>query len=201
MWFIVNIYWPGFYDPMKYWLMADNIPEAVFESWPLFLYCIVLTIVTIANNRKELREEDTELGQDIYKSVMAGILEEVGFRNLFIFTAMGSVVVMNTITFGFVLWFWQVVELPVIDFLSLGYFHNVLYALPAVFIAGAINANVGFRDGHKYQGLFGLVNSWYIGLYLLSVMLTQGLVIAILVHMTYDLIVSVLKFTAQKIAK
>lgn len=201
MWFIVNIYWPGFYDPMKYWLMADNIPEAVLVSWPLFLYCIVLTIVTIAGNGKELREEDTELGKDIYKSVMAGILEEIGYRNLFIFTAMGFVVIINTITFGLVLWIWQVIELPVIDFLSLGYFHNVLYAFPAVFIAGAINANVGFRDGHKYQGLFGLVNSWYIGLYLLSVMLTQGLVIAILVHMIYDLIIAVMKFTAQKIVK
>lgn len=197
----MNYWWPNFYDPWKYWLLTDNIPAAVLKSWPLFAYGIVIAVIMLIYGRNELRTEDTTFGQDIYKSVMAGILEEIGYRNLFIFICMIFVVIMNTITFGFVLWLWGTVELPIVDILSLRYFHSILFALPAVFIAGAINANVAFRNGHKYQGWFGLINSWYIGLYLLSVMLTQGLLIAILVHMVYDLIISVMKFGAQLMVK
>lgn len=45
------------------------------------------------------------------------------------------------------------------------------------------------RNGHAYQGWFGTINSWFLGLYFFYIMLTHGLLAAIVVHFTYDFII------------
>jgi hypothetical protein len=72
---------------------------------------------------------------------------------------------------------------------------SVLYGNhDALFIFGAIVANAWFRDGHKYQGPLGIVNSWYGGMILLYATVTYGLLTAIVVHALYNIIISVLRF-------
>ncbi|HMO22056.1 MAG TPA: hypothetical protein PKC98_13950, partial [Candidatus Melainabacteria bacterium] len=52
-----------------------------------------------------------------------------------------------------------------------------------------ISANSRFRDGHKYQGFLGWVNSWFLGMVFFYMTLTYGLVAAIAVHFLYDMII------------
>jgi hypothetical protein len=83
-----------------------------------------------------------------------------------------------------------------------------------MFMVGVLLANVFYRDGKKYQGVLGWINSWYlhtthttqhtrntrthlqphtrnwacryVGLALANVMIHQGLFTALAVHLLYD---------------
>ena len=79
---------------------------------------------------------------------------------------------------------------PLVDFMSGGALHDTLFH-PAGFAVGAalVSTNATFRDGHKYLGWFGYINSWFLGLFFFYMMLTYGLPAAILVHVLYDMAV------------
>jgi len=200
LWMVVNSSYPDFFNPFQFWLLTDDIPGALIQNWPFFLYCIVLSTIAALFLEKKRFNHEIVFAQDIYTSVMAGILEEVGYRCLFIFTAMVGITVFNFITMGLVMWLYQNLIFPFTDMITLGLMHDHIYGLPILFAAGVLSANAGFRDGHKYAGIVGYVNSWFVGFYLICVMLSQGLVIAILVHMIYDLIVAVMKYGRNKIS-
>jgi len=52
--------------------------------------------------------------------------------------------------------------------------------------AAMLYSNAFFRDGHKYQGLFGVISSWFMGMYFFWIMFHYGLVAAIVIHFLYD---------------
>lgn len=89
-------------------------------------------------------------------------------------------------------WFNNEILVPFADWASFGKMHNLLITdsptNPDAWAIGAglITANARFRDGHKYQGPLGIVNSWYIGLVMFWLMFTYGLVAAIAIHFLYD---------------
>lgn len=197
LWLIVNYSWPGFFDPFQYWYLTDNLATAVAQSWPLYAYGLIATIVIL--ERAENRLFGVYIGSmvslvDVYKSVMAGILEEIGFRCLFIFTSMILITLIELLIPGFLMWQYKNIFFPLTDIITLGLMHNTIYGHPAIFMAGALSANTMFRNGHKYQGTFGVINAWLGGLYLLHIMLTKGLVVAILVHMIYDLTIDFTRY-------
>jgi len=199
LWLIVGFFWPDFFNPFQWWLLTDNIPGAVAQSWPFFLYGVIVTLIIYLSHYERVWDKEAVLVQDVYKSVMAGVLEELGFRCLFIFTSMAIIAVFNFITFGLVMWLWENLMFPLTDILTLGLMHNNIYGFSALLVAGALSANAKFRDGHKYQGIFGYINSWFAGLYLLSVMLTHGIAVAILVHMIYNLIITFIRYGRNNI--
>jgi hypothetical protein len=197
LWIAVDMAWPDFFDPWKYWLLTNDIGGALLKSWPLYVYAASLSTIIFFSGRKNslgIVDDTVIFAGDIYKSVMAGILEEVGFRCFFIFTSMVVITVTNWLTWGLVLWLYGHLLIPAMHLVSFGMLDPVLYATPLLFTAAMLSANVKFRNGHKYQGLFGFINSWLIGFYLIYVMLTQGLLIAIGVHMIYDIIIGVIKY-------
>ena len=55
--------------------------------------------------------------------------------------------------------------------------------------AAVISANAFFRDGHKYQGILGVLNSWFAGMFFFWMMFAHGLWAAMVVHFTYDVVV------------
>ena len=87
-------------------------------------------------------------------------------------------------------WVFGALLVPLADFTSLGKMHTILYQ-PHSWAAGAavVSVNALFRDGHKYQGWFGWVNSWFLGLVFFWVMFTYGLVAAMVVHFLYDFLI------------
>lgn len=195
IWLVVAPFLPGlFYDPFEAWLFTDDVFGAVMESWPVFFYGVCITLVMFAFPHKYVHDKEVVFLQDIYKSVMAGILEEVGYRCMFILMAILALFILDSIFFGAVMWVFENITFFIVDLMTFGLIRRYIYGLPAIFVAGALIANLRFRDGHSYQGAIGMIQSWYMGLYLLVVMVTQGLAIAILVHMIYDLIISVMAY-------
>jgi hypothetical protein len=105
-----------------------------------------------------------------------------------------SLTILNIISFGLMLWLYEFITIPITNLITIGLMQNILYGFPLILIASALSANAAFRDGHKYQGGFGYINSWFAGLYLLCVMLTFGLLIAIIVHATYNIIIHLIHY-------
>ena len=197
LWLIVNHSWPGFFDPFQYWCLTDNLATAVAQSWPLYAYGPIITIITLKraeDSRFIVYIDNTVSFRDIYTSVMAGILEEIGFRCIFIFTSMIPLALLELVFPGLIMWQYKNIIFPFTDIVTLRLMHNTIYGHPAIFMAGALSANAAFRDGHKYQGAFGVFNAWFGGLYLLQIMLTKGLVVAILAHMVYDLTIDFTRY-------
>lgn len=56
-----------------------------------------------------------------------------------------------------------------------------------LFIGAVIWSNVKFREGHKYQGPAGVLNSYMFGFYMFYIAFTYGLLYAIIVHFLFDL--------------
>jgi len=55
------------------------------------------------------------------------------------------------------------------------------------FIYALVLSNLTYRDGHKYQGLVGWVNSWFVGLVFLSAMVHYGFFTALAIHLLYEM--------------
>ncbi len=88
-----------------------------------------------------------------------------------------------------VIWFYLQIMMPVINFISFDSY-AVIFNNPEsyqpLFVMGAILANARFRDGHKYQGWFGYMDSWIVGFVFLYAMLIHGLITAIVLHCIWN---------------
>jgi hypothetical protein len=249
-WLFIESYWPDFFSPGEW---TDKSTESTFTSvtrfWPVFIwggFWAILSAVNISWLRLDSAEE--HLFWDMATSTLAGVWEELGYRCIYILTAMIGIVFLNffwgwfftivavgcvifmiyviaqTGTFieflicaiGFLLsmgllilawkiddpvyWMYQSIIFPFFGWASFGLLDPILYYehAPWLFIAGAISANAKFRDGHKYQGLFGLCNAWAVGFMLLYAMLYYGLWVAIIVHVVYDILFAVAGYLGRK---
>jgi hypothetical protein len=246
VWAVVEKIKPEFFN-YPFWCTTDNIFQSVLRFWPLFVWGAIMALIGYGG--KLITKEDAEeiFLLDTATSVMAGLWEELGFRCVFILTAMVGIwlsnffwkwtiiilVVVSVITLlasltkediaifligiimmlifgglGFFLWnvedpvYWvyERIVIPVTNFVTLGLCKDVLYnkSVSLVFIAGMISANSRFRDGHKYQGFKGMLNSWFIGMVLLVAMINHGLVVAMIVHALYDIEFAVMRYSFVK---
>ncbi len=96
-----------------------------------------------------------------------------------------------------VYWCYENILFPIVNFFTAGYLRDIFYdrnVVSFLFIAGAISANAKFRDGHKYQGLIGYYNSWFIGCVMIYCLVHYGLAVCILSHAIYDLIFAVVHY-------
>ena len=141
-------------------------------------------------------------------SLRAGVMEEIVFRWLIFMWSIAAVRVLDWILGGFVfshglVWFLnEYITLPIADFVTFRLLHSLLTDPSAWFVAvGLIVANARFRDGHKYQGWFGMVNSWFIGMYFFYLMLTYGLLASITVHFLYDALIFTIRYVDRVIER
>lgn len=174
------------------WGMNGGVSDWIATAFPILLWGGSLSFLIA-----EPIESGIQIPEGIFISTVAGVLEEIIFRWLFFLDAIVMAKLINFIFFGFLgfgipeffhNWFFG----PIANFFTFGYmelylFHHHSWAIGA----GILGANALFRDGHKYQGFFGLVNSWCIGLFLFYIMFQHGLVAAIFIHFFYDFIVIV----------
>ena len=56
-----------------------------------------------------------------------------------------------------------------------------------LYVGAVLWSNAKFRDGHKYQGPSGMLNSYIIGIYMFYVAFTHGLLYAIVLHVLFDM--------------
>jgi len=86
-----------------------------------------------------------------------------------------------------IMWFYDVLLKPLADWTTFGHLHEQIYHPHSWAVgAGMLSANVFFRDGHKYQGTFGVINAWFGGMVLFWVLFQYGLIACMVVHFLYD---------------
>lgn len=181
------------------WKTKGNVGQWLISSWPILLWAGGLTLlVSILTRNTKKQNENAEVFwlKGLWLSLRAGVMEEIIFRWLMFMLMMTMVQVADYILGGFIFshgLVWVVNEyiaLPVANFFTAGLLRDTLMDPKSWIIASALlAANARFRDGHKYQGLIGLINSWVIGMYMFWLLLTYGLVAAIVVHFVYDALI------------
>lgn len=223
------------------WNRTDNIWNSVLKYWYIFAWGIGLSIL-IPLSTGSLTKTTKIFALDILTSTLAGIWEEIGYRGLFIFTSIISIMIFNFL-FKYVIviivaiiviyliikmseanilrvilliggvalciwiakaniidnplyWFYENIMIPIWSFISFRLLDPIIYHkdFSFLFIIGAMSANLKFRDGHKYQGLFGYINAWIIGYILLHAMMYYGLWVAIIIHAIYDILIGLTRF-------
>lgn len=94
---------------------------------------------------------------------------------------------------------YQLIFFPIIDFMTLGLLKPVFAGdHQLLLVMGMFSANFAFRDGHKYQGLFGWTNSWYLGCVFIYATLFYGIWVAMVVHIVYNLGITGLVYLIRK---
>ncbi len=192
--------WPGLlpFGLFDLWKVQGNWTQWLHTAWPIFAWgggvTALISLIT-RNKAEENAVAESNFIKGLKVSVLAGLLEEVAFRwAIFCCTCIG-VQILNFILFGFM--GFGLVELlqiyilgPIANFFTLGLLSEYLLSTSSWFIgAGILAANAKFRDGHKYLGWFGYVNSWFIGMFMFYLLFRYGVLAAIVVHFVYDALI------------
>ncbi|MBP7134280.1 CPBP family intramembrane metalloprotease [Patescibacteria group bacterium] len=200
------------FQVFSFWHSQTSFMDWMRAGIPVFIWGVSLgTFIhiwrTLAGDTEGVEKLSREfsLGQifvhGVFTSVRAGLFEEIMFRWIIFLGAIVTGKVMNFLLFGFcsnglLAWFHLNIAGPVADVTTFHYLHPYLFH-PSGWAVGAaiLGTNAFFRDGHRYQGFIGYVNSWFVGMFLFHIFFVHGLVAAILIHVIYDLLLDVLLTT------
>lgn len=202
---IFQALWPGTipFGTFAVWKTTGAIGDWLAAGWPILAwgFGIQSLILLFSQQRRFMSDPFDEASPlDILKagaviSLWAGVMEEISFRWLIFYSQIVWLKIVNFLFFGFLglglACFFQVHLFgPIADFTTFGGLHGWLFS-PSGWAVGAamLGTNAFFRDGHAYQGWFGLLNSWFGGMFFFWMMFSFGLPAAILMHVLYDLVV------------
>jgi len=202
---IVQWLWPGVipFGSFDAWYVTGGLADWLGSAWWVLAWGVALqSLICIARwDDRLMRTSYAEVTPgEILKagtiiSLWAGVVEEIAFRWLIFYAQIVWVKVVNFLVFGFLglglaCLFHVHIFGPIADFTTLGGLHGWLFH-PAGWAVGAamLATNAFFRDGHRYQGWFGMVDSWFFGMLMFWLMFSYGLPAAILIHFLYDFLV------------
>lgn len=197
---IVKHFWPDVipFDVFSFWHTRGRVGDWVVAAWPVFAWGALATLALSIFRRtpaRTLQDAEGITVTGLFISAWAGVTEEISFRWLIFLSSIVTVKIGNFLFFGFLGWglpehlnAW--IFAPLADWTTLGMLHGELYH-PAGWAVGAaiLASNAAFRNGHKYQGVIGFINSWFVGMFFFWIMFSYGLPAAILVHFLYDAVV------------
>lgn len=171
------------------WMPEASLSGAIGSVWFIFAWAAGLSLLAcLANARRPRAHEPGEIfWAGIWISAMAGFFEELAWRGFNFLSAMAIVTLVNWLTFGLSKWLYTELLGPVANWATLGYLEPQLLGGSWVIGAAILSANADFRNGHRYLGLFGYVNSWFIGMVMFYLVFHYGLLAAIVAHILYDL--------------
>lgn len=184
---------------LHFWKSSGTVSDWFMAGLPFFGWALGVNMLFYFRKSPgafgEIGSPGEMLSSGFILSLIVGLYEEVCARWLIFFSAIIGVKISNFILLGFIDFglvelFHNYVVGPLANFTTFGYlkewiFHPDSWAIGA----GMLLANATFRDGHAYQGLFGWLNSWFIGMFLFWIMFTYGLWAAIFVHFMYDFMI------------
>jgi hypothetical protein len=209
---IVQAFWPEFlpYKLSDFWKAQGSIMDWLWAGLPIFIWgtgvTAVLSLLT-RNSKKENDNAELLFAGDVLISLWAGFMEEICFRWLIFLNAIVGMKVVNFLFFGWLgfgiaEWFQIHVFGWLANLATLGYLQTVL-TNPETWAVGAglLSANALFRNGHKYLGPIGFVNSWFIGMYMFFLLFNYGLWACILVHFLYDLLIFAVRFVDRAVER
>ena len=156
----------------------------------LWGFLLTLLIVDTDEVRSKEGSATDVMVKGLLISTWAGVVEEMIFRWIIFYTMIFFVQFASLMMCGIIEWIYLYIEAPIYWCLSFGYLEWLLYDQDYWFIgAGAVAANIKFRNGHTYQGWFGMLNSYVGGFVLFWIMFNYGLPAAIAVHFLYELVI------------
>lgn len=206
---IISNLWSSSIAPFNmftsFWIIKEDGVAWLLKGWPMLLWGVIATVVICyLRGRTPLtpKEESSIFWGGLVTSTWAGIVEEICFRWLIFLNCLWVTKFFNMIFCGFPAWFYMHVVGPIANFFTLGLMQDCLYH-PASWAVGAsiLAANAAFRDGHKYLGIPGIINSWFIGMFLFWITLNYGLVAAIFLHFLYDFLVFTTVYVAAVVTR
>lgn len=189
------------------WSFHDTgLGDWLILGLPVFGWAICVNLAVLVYRRtkpdtdwleKAMRGEEPTRGEMFRTgaiiSLWAGVTEEIAFRWLIFLSSITSLAIGNWFLFdwagfGVAEWFHLNAWGPIANWSTAGYLEPWIFDSRTWLVGGAmLTTNAFFRNGHKYQGIFGWVNSWFMGMFLFYVMLTHGLLAGIVIHVIYDL--------------
>lgn len=98
VWVLVNYFWPTFFTPFQWIHKSANVWVSILLFWPMFLYAGIMSVLSCFGFSKRIIQytsPEEHLAYDTITSMMAGLWEELGFRCVFILTAMIGIVFAN----------------------------------------------------------------------------------------------------------
>lgn len=195
------------YDFFHFWKIGGSMTEAVKNSWPWLVWGSSMNLVLYYSEKGHAPDKGADyLSAGLVISTKAAIGEEISFRWFIFYAAILTAKVGNWVLFGFMghgipEWFFDHAVGPLVDFVTFGWLHSILFSPEGWAVGAAVVATTGkFRDGHEYQGVFGWTNSWFLGLYFMYVMFHYGLPAAMAVHFVYNMTIFFWMYVASKLA-
>ncbi|MBX4189416.1 hypothetical protein KW785_02370 [Candidatus Parcubacteria bacterium] len=194
---IIMWIWPNVvpFKFFQFWKARGSLVEWCMAAWPVLVWAVVVNIMFCLFVRKEDPDPVETVVKGFFVSLWAGLSEELTFRWLFFFLGIVGAKITNFFFFGFLglgipAWFQNHVMGPIVNFVTFGHLEHYIFN-PAGWAVGAsmIATNAFFRDGHDYQGIFGWLNSWCVGMFLFWIMFTYGLPAAIVIHFLYNFLI------------
>lgn len=196
----VKIFFPSVipFGAFEFWGIEGSVREWIWYTLPVFIWGGVLTFihtVTTTNDKEINRDAEAILVFGGLISLWAGVMEEVSFRWLIflanvVWVKVGNFFLLGFMGLGIPKLFYSYVLAPMANLTTIGYlepylWHNAGWAVGA----SLLTTNAFFRDGHKYQGLLGWIDSWFFGMYCFWLLFNYGLVACIFVHVLYDMFI------------
>lgn len=197
--------WPNVipFTLFQFWKLDGSIGDVLKASWPVFAWgagiSFLFTVIT-RNDRDVNRNAEAILGVGCLFSAWAGVVEEIAFRWLIFYGQIIGYKVLNWLFFGWAgfepfEWIYLHIEAPIANFVTLGYLETILFNGFGLSVGAALlTSNGKFRDEHIYQGLLGLINSWFIGMFFFYLMFQYGLIASIITHFLYDMFIFVVLY-------
>ncbi|MBI4435297.1 CPBP family intramembrane metalloprotease [Candidatus Uhrbacteria bacterium] len=204
---IVKALWPQLIpiETWSLWKSTGGFGDWIKVGWPIFAWGLginlIFTFIRDDDHRdyagfRHFRDDGLRLWiTGTLISLRAGIVEEIAYRWLIFLAAIAMIRIPNFLFFGFLgfgipEWFHNHVWGPVANWTTFQQLQPYIFSEYG-WAAGAamLTSNSFFRDGHKYQGLFGIINAWFLGMFFFWIMFTHGLWAAIVVHTLYDFLI------------
>lgn len=191
------------FDFWHFWYFRGTVLEVLTLSWPIFAWGIAANIIHAIrthNDKKINRNAEWMLVSGGLVSLWAGIVEEIVFRWLVFYCQIAFYKFFNLLFFGWLgfgllQWIFTYITGPIADLTTLHYLHPYLFGGFGWAVGAAIlSSNGKFRKGHEYQGFWGSVNSWFLGMFFFYIMFTHGILAAMLVHFLYDMFIFVVHY-------
>ena len=185
-----------------FWGGGFRLTDTFVTCLPLLGWGFAINCYLQANRMMELRSPIGQYVEDFDRtrselvtegailSIVDGVLEEMAFRWVIFLCAIPLLVGADWLFGGFagihaIEWIYTAILFPVANFMTLEVLSPV-FEMDWGIGAGMLAANAFFRDGHKYQGNFGMVNSWFIGMYMFHILFTYGLPECMFAHFAYN---------------
>ena len=196
--------------PFFYWRDAhSNIIQVVSSAIPVFTFGIFFVFLVKAitkNNKLDNQDAEEKFVVSIISSLIAGVTEEIAFRWILFLIGIVGIQISDYLLGGFIFghgllhWVYIICAIPLADILTFHQLTPYLYNPLSWAIGGSIiSTNAKFSDGHSYQGVIGWIDSWFFGIFMYKVVWECGLLNAIIVHTTYNIVIHLIVYIDRKI--